>query len=94
MDTRGTIRSLFGTRRALIGVIHVGALPGAPRGNETVDALATAAAADARAYREAGFSGLMVENIGAGRGPGAASPGPGVSRRRRRARAWAGPPPA
>lgn len=63
MDTRGTIRSIFGTRRALIGVIHVGALPGTPRGRETVDALATAAAVDARAYREAGFSGLMVENM-------------------------------
>jgi membrane complex biogenesis BtpA family protein len=63
MDTRGTIRSLFGTRRALIGVIHVGALPGTPESRATVDALAAAAAADARAYRESGFSGLMVENM-------------------------------
>ena len=63
MDSRGTIRSIFGTRRALIGVIHVGALPGAPGSRETVDAIATAATADARAYREAGFSGLMVENM-------------------------------
>ena len=63
MDTRGTIRSIFGTRRALIGVIHVGALPGAPGSRESVDTIAKAAAADARAYREAGFSGLMVENM-------------------------------
>jgi len=63
MDTRGTIRSIFGTRRALIGVIHVGALPGTPESRATVDALADEAAADARAYREAGFSGLMVENM-------------------------------
>ena len=54
MDTRGTIRSIFGTRRALVGVIHVGALPGAPGNRESVDAIAEAAAADARAYREAG----------------------------------------
>jgi uncharacterized protein len=63
MDTRGTIRSIFGTRRALIGVIHVDALPGTPRSREPVDAIAQAAVADARAYREAGFSGLMVENM-------------------------------
>src|SRR5258706_312870 len=63
MDTRGTIRSIFGTRRALIGVIQGGALPAAPRSRETVDALPAAAADDARAYREAGFSGLMVENM-------------------------------
>ena len=63
MDTRGTIRSIFGTRRALIGVIHVGALPGTPESRATVDVLAAEAVADARAYREAGFSGLMVENM-------------------------------
>jgi len=63
MDTRGHIRSIFGKRRALIGVIHVGALPGTPQGRESVEAIAKAAAADARAYREAGFSGLMVENM-------------------------------
>jgi uncharacterized protein len=63
MDTRGTIQSIFGARRALIGVIHVGALPGAPGGRDPVGAIAAAAAADARAYREAGFSGLMVENM-------------------------------
>src|SRR5580765_2537395 len=63
MDRRGTIRSIFGTRRALVGVIHVGALPGTPQSRESVDAIATGAAADARAYREAGFSGLMVENM-------------------------------
>jgi hypothetical protein len=44
-------------------VIHVGTLPGAPGSRETVDAIAAAAATDARAYCEAGFSGLMVENM-------------------------------
>src|SRR5262252_3811048 len=63
MDTRGHIRSIFGAPRALIGVIHVGALPGTPGSRDSVDAIATAAAGDARAYREAGFPGLMVENM-------------------------------
>src|SRR4029077_17797090 len=63
MDTRGTVRTIFGARRALIGVIHVGALPGTPDSRDTVDTIAAAAVADARAYREAGFAGLMVENM-------------------------------
>ena len=63
MDTQGRIAAIFSARRALIGVIHVGALPGAPRSSQTVDAVAAAGVADARAYREAGFSGLMVENM-------------------------------
>lgn len=63
MDARGMIASIFGARRALIGVIHVGALPGSPKSRQATDAIAAQAVADARAYREAGFSGLMVENM-------------------------------
>ena len=63
MDTRGVIASIFGARRALVGVIHVGALPGAPTNSDAIEVIVAAAVADARAYREAGFSGLMVENM-------------------------------
>jgi hypothetical protein len=63
MDTRGGIASILGARRALVGVIHVGASPGTPRNSEGVEEIAATAVADARAYREAGFSGLMVENM-------------------------------
>jgi membrane complex biogenesis BtpA family protein len=63
LDTRGRIAATFGERRALLGVIHVGALPGTPRGVLGVDALAAAAILDAGSYRDAGFSGLMVENM-------------------------------
>jgi membrane complex biogenesis BtpA family protein len=63
MDTRGVIASIFGGRRALVGVIHVGALPGAPRSSAGTEAIAAASATDARSYREAGFSGLMIENM-------------------------------
>ena len=63
MDNQGRIASIFGAPRALIGVIHVGALPGSPRGGQPIDEIAAAAVADACSYREAGFSGLMVENM-------------------------------
>jgi uncharacterized protein len=63
MDTRGVVASIFGARRALIGVIHVLALPGTPKNSDGIEAIVGAAVADARAYREAGFSGLMVENM-------------------------------
>jgi uncharacterized protein len=63
MDRRGVIPALFGAPRALIGMIHVGALPGAPRSEHGVAALAEAAVAEARLYVQAGFHGLMIENM-------------------------------
>lgn len=63
MDRQGTIAGLFGGPRALLGVVHAGALPGTPRGGEGLDDLLAAALRDARAYREAGFSGLVLENM-------------------------------
>lgn len=62
MDSRGVIQSLFGARRALIGVIHAQALPGTPANRLNVDAIAAEAAAEARIYAEAGFHGLILEN--------------------------------
>ena len=62
MDSRGIIDSLFGVRRALIGVIHVQALPGTPANRLSVDAIAEIAAGEARVYADAGFHGLMIEN--------------------------------
>lgn len=63
MNKRGGVASILGGRRALVGVIHVGALPGSPRSAAGIETIAAAAIADARAYREAGFTGLMVENM-------------------------------
>jgi membrane complex biogenesis BtpA family protein len=62
MDRAGLIRDLFGARRALIGVIHLQALPGTSGGRLVIDAIAEAAVAEARRYVEAGFHGLMIEN--------------------------------
>ena len=62
MDTNGTIRSIFGVPRALIGVIHAAALPGAPSSAHTVAQIAEAAAVEARLYEAAGYHGLLLEN--------------------------------
>jgi membrane complex biogenesis BtpA family protein len=62
VDSRGAILSLFGVRRALLGVIHVGALPGTPESRESVAAIAEAAVNETRIYEAAGFHGLVIEN--------------------------------
>jgi uncharacterized protein len=62
VDSRGTIRSLFGAPRALIGVIHASALPGTPGSRLRVTEIAKAAAAEAEIYAAAGFHGLLLEN--------------------------------
>lgn len=51
------------TERALIGMIHVGALPGTPRASEPVAAIIERACAEARVYRDAGFTALAIENM-------------------------------
>jgi uncharacterized protein len=62
MDPNGIVQSLFGAPRALIGVIHVAALPGTPASRLGVAAIAEAAVAEARIYQAAGFSALAIEN--------------------------------
>ncbi len=63
MDQRGIINEIFDAPRALIGMIHVEALPGTARARLSIEEIAEQAAAEARAYREAGFHGLMIENM-------------------------------
>ena len=63
MDARETLLARFRDRRALIGMIHVGALPGTPAARHGVDELAERAVAEAILYRDAGFNGIMIENM-------------------------------
>jgi membrane complex biogenesis BtpA family protein len=44
-------------------MIHVGALPGTPRAESSVAAIAEVAVQEARAYQASGFQGLMIENM-------------------------------
>jgi membrane complex biogenesis BtpA family protein len=50
-------------RQAVIGMIHVGALPGTPRQREPLEALVARAVAEATALTQAGFDGLLLENM-------------------------------
>ncbi|MCA1557356.1 MAG: BtpA family membrane complex biogenesis protein, partial [Acidobacteria bacterium] len=53
----------FNKRKAVIGVIHVGALPGTPASSESVSQIAEQARAEARLYSAGGVDGLMIENM-------------------------------
>jgi membrane complex biogenesis BtpA family protein len=54
---------LFAQPKPIIGVIHVGALPGTPRGSKGVKELVRQAKEEARVYRECGVDGLIIENL-------------------------------
>jgi membrane complex biogenesis BtpA family protein len=58
-----TMRQLFGTDKALIGMVHVGALPGSPFARLGLDRIVDAAAAEARMLAGAGFDGIIIENM-------------------------------
>jgi len=62
MDSNSILDSIFQVSRALIGVIHVDALPGTPANRRDVAAIAEGAVDEARIYHTAGFHGLVIEN--------------------------------
>ena len=53
----------FANPKPIVGVIHVGALPGTPRSSHTVSQLVTQAKEEARVYRECGVDGVIIENM-------------------------------
>jgi membrane complex biogenesis BtpA family protein len=57
------MESLFPNRKPVVGVVHVGALPGTPASRLGVDELTELAVREAAAYRDGGVDGLMVENM-------------------------------
>jgi membrane complex biogenesis BtpA family protein len=57
------LETLFRQSKPVIGMIHVGALPGTPAQRQTVAELLAAAVHEARLYREAGLDGVMLENM-------------------------------
>jgi uncharacterized protein len=62
VDKLAVIDSLFGVRRALIGVVHLRALPGTPESKLDIAAITSIAVEEAREYETAGFHGVMIEN--------------------------------
>jgi uncharacterized protein len=55
--------SLFSDSKPVVGVIHVGALPGTPRSSLTVAELTRAAREEAKIYRECSVDGIIIENM-------------------------------
>ena len=51
------------TTTALIGMVHVGALPGTPYGDQPVEALVAQAVIEAKQIEQAGFDAMIVENM-------------------------------
>jgi len=51
------------TGKVLIGMVHVGALPGTPHASRSVADLAKEAVREARILRDAGFDAVMIENM-------------------------------
>lgn len=55
--------TLFSRNKPVIGVIHVGALPGTPRSSQAVRELIASAKHEAQLYRECGVDGVIIENM-------------------------------
>ena len=55
--------SLFSRPKTVIGVIHVGALPGTPRCSQSIAELVQLAREEAQVYRECGVDGVIIENM-------------------------------
>jgi membrane complex biogenesis BtpA family protein len=63
MDPIGKFRDRLGSPRALIAMVHVGALPGTPSAREPLDAVIARAVAEALIYREEGCTAIGLENM-------------------------------
>ena len=49
--------------RGIVGMVHVGALPGTPRAHQAPRALVEHAVREARTLRDAGFDAIIIENM-------------------------------
>jgi membrane complex biogenesis BtpA family protein len=59
-----SLAGVVGADKAIIGMVHLGALPGSPCWGGSMDAIIRTALADARALAEGGVDALLVENWG------------------------------
>jgi uncharacterized protein len=55
--------SLFPNPKPVIGMIHVGALPGTPAGRQSMDQIIAQAVREAAIYREGRIDGMIIENM-------------------------------
>ena len=61
---RMSLEAILGARGAVIGMVHLAALPGTPRWGGSMADVITAALADARALADGGADAFIVENYG------------------------------
>jgi len=62
-DPLSAFSACFGAPRALIGMLHLGALPGTPSASQSVETLIERAVTEARIYRDEGLTALAIENM-------------------------------
>src|SRR5689334_18803472 len=55
--------AMFSTPKPIIGMIHIGALPGTPANTQSVAEIIAQAAREAAVYRECGVDGIVIENM-------------------------------
>lgn len=63
MSDRPQVQELFGRSKALVAMIHVGALPGTPFASAPIGAIVEQAVAEARLLHEAGVDAILIENM-------------------------------
>lgn len=63
MECGSPVEELFGTDKALVGMVHVAALPGTPYAACPVERIIEQAVAEARLLADAGFDAIMLENM-------------------------------
>jgi predicted TIM-barrel enzyme len=57
------LENLFSNSKPIIGVVHVGALPGTPASKLSMVELITLAAHEAGLYRSGGVDAVIIENM-------------------------------
>jgi uncharacterized protein len=62
-DPLSLFSECFGAPRALVGMLHLGALPGTPSSSHSVETLIQQTLTEARIYCDAGFTALAIENM-------------------------------
>jgi membrane complex biogenesis BtpA family protein len=63
MANPGSRRAVFHQPHAVIGMVHVAALPGTPRASDPVGAIMQTAAGEARQLADGGADAVMIENM-------------------------------
>lgn len=58
-----TATDIFGREKALIGMVHLGALPGTPSHRQSMAEIVEQAVGEAVMLAEAGFDAIMIENM-------------------------------